>query len=300
MLRSISRILPAVTFRKSWVLALAALLAFLGTLSTTLLAAAPAGAADLDEVVSAFAGGSHVYIEEGAKDEVTSGELEDVVIRAQNGGINLYIAVLADGSERVDAELVRDALGMVTVAVFTPSQYRLATGDICPSRFEEARARADAELGRAQAQDATGAFVDAVLTLPPCDDGGDLAGLPWWAFALGLLVFAGLGFFVLRSMSKSRHATEAASGFEERRGVLRDWALSLRAPITQLQQPVTAARSPQLTKMYTDALEIAKASEAEVMGAQGMPDLDRAEMRIARAQMQIRDLHKALGPAAEG
>lgn len=286
-------------FRKNWLFALGALLALLGTISTaTLGLTSAAGAADLDEVVGAFAGGSHVFIEDGAKDDVTARQLEDVVIRAQNGGINMYIAVLADGSERVDAELVRDALGTVTVAVFTPSQYRLATGDICPSRFEEARARADAELGRAQAQDAVGAFVDAVLTLPPCEDSTNLAGLPWWAFLLGLLLFVGLGFFVLRSMSKSRHATDAATGFEERRDVLRDWALSLRAPITQLQQPVTAARSPQLTKMYTDALEIAKASEAEVMGAQGMPDLDRAEMRIARAQMQIRDIHKGLGDSA--
>jgi len=105
---------------------------------------------------------------------------------------------------------------------------------------------------------------------------------------------------VIRSMGQSRRATETARGFEDRRDVLRDWAISLRKPITELQGPVTAARSAELTRMYTDALEIAKASEAEVMGAAGMPDLDRVEMRIARAQMQIRDLHKALGtPAAQ-
>lgn len=259
-----------------------------------------AGAAELDEVVGIFASGQRVYIEPSAIDPVTPEQLQDVVIRADNGGINLYIAVLGDGGERVSAELVRDALGEVTVAVFTPKQYRLATGDICVPRFDEARAKADIQLRGSNADIAVGAFVDAALTLPACDGNSDLAGLPWWAFALGLVLFAGAGFFVLRSMSKSRRATDTARGFEERRDVLRDWALSLRAPITQLQQPVTAARSPQLTKMYTDALEIAKASEAEVMGAQGMPDLDRAEMRIARAQMQVRDLNKALGNPAAG
>ena len=206
--------------------------------------------------------------------------------------------MLAEGSDRVNAELVRDALGEVTVAVFTPSQYRLATADICASRFDEARAVADAQLGRAQAHEAAGAFVDAVLTLPPCDDSGGLAGLPWWAFLLGLVVFSLLGLFVVRAMGQSRRATETARGFAERRDVLRDWAISLRQPITELQAPVSSARSAELTRMYSDALEIAKASEAEVMGATGMPDLDRVEMRIARAQMQIRDLHKALGTPA--
>lgn len=270
-----------------------ALVAVVALTVATLGFLASAHAADLNTVVSVFANGEHVFIEENAQDDVTAAQLNDVVVRAGNGGINLYIAVLGEGSEAVDAELVRDALGQATVAVFTPTQYRLATKDICSSRFDEARARADTELGTAQAHDAAQAFVDAVLTIEPCESSGGLVGLPWWAFALGLVLFAGFAFVIVRSMGQSRRATQTAKGFEERRDVLRDWALSLRAPITQLQQQVAGARSPELTRKYTEALEIAKESESEVMGAQGMPDLDRAEMRIARAQMHIRDLRQA-------
>lgn len=257
---------------------------------------APAAhAVELDDVYNVFADGTRVYVEPGAEN-VDPIQLQAVVDRAAQADINLYIGVVANGSERVDAELLRDALGPSTVLVFTPEIYRLATSDMCDRSFNAAREQANVELSTATAEQAASAFVEAALLQPRCTSDSGFLGIPKWIFFPLFLALLGVfGWFVARSFRRTRDAEFKAKEFERRRAVLREWAWSLREPLTQLNGPVLAADNPTLSQMYNNALSIAQQTETEVSEATQLPELDRAEMHIARAQMQVRDLQNELG-----
>lgn len=255
-----------------------------------------AGAVELDEVVSIFAEGVHVYVEPGAE-QVDINVINAAVDRAAAADIDLYVAVLANGSDRVDANLVRDALGESTVAVFTPGLYRLATSmsDLCVEAFNTATAQAGSSLVQESADAAISAFVDAALLQPECEASSGLFGInPLWWLLLAALTLGAIAWLVSQALARNRKATRDAADFEQRRLVLHEWAGSLREPLTRLNAPVQSSGSSALTRMYNDAVQIARESDGDIHSATKLPDLDRVEIRIARAQMQIRDMQIAL------
>lgn len=282
--------------------ALAAGFAVIGFLVAAIaLVLIPAAAAvELDDVFNVFDDGAHVFVEPGAEN-VDAIRLQAVVDRAAQADINLYIAVVANGSERVEAELLRDALGPSTVLVFTPDIYRLATSDMCEASFIAARQQSNAELSNGTADEAASAFVEAALLQPRCTASSGAPWLPLWLLIPLLLLALGLlGGFLFRSLRKSRDAERRAREFEERREVLREWAFSLREPLTALNGPVTQAGNPQLSRMYNDALSIAQQSESDIARATEAPELDAAEIRVARAQMEVRELSQSLEGPGKG
>lgn len=276
---------------------MAAVVPFL--IAVLLLGVTPVGAVEVDDVFNVFNEGAHVYVEPGAEN-ADPVRLQAVVDRAAQADINLYVAVVANGSERVDAELLRDALSPSTIIVFTPDIYRLATSDMCRASFNAAREQSDDALSNGTADEAASAFVEAALLQPRCSDNTKILGLSRW-LVIPLLVLALLGllaWWIMRSAMRSRRAAQQAADFEQRREVLREWGWSLREPLTEISPRLGDVPDPRLSAMYNDALSAAKQAESDIASATGLPELDRAEIRIARAQMQVRDILAALPDAA--
>lgn len=258
------------------------------TATLTLAFASPVAAAEFETVVAELQG-SKVYIEPGAE-EIDATVINNTISNASACGIDLYIVILATDGDSIDADAVRDRIGKVTVALFRPSTFNLASGDIGQNRFNEAKAIANAPLSEADADVAVSEFIDAACSLPE----GDSSGLPWFVWplvGLGALAIVGLLAKVFASSSRSARKTDE---FEKRRQMLREWSGELRAPVTELQQPVASVKSSALATMYNEALAIARDSDAELTNATTEPELDRIEMRIARAWTQLRDIRATL------
>lgn len=273
--------------------------AILTILATAFVPAASAqtGNPDLDQVVAELeAADTGVWIE---PDALTAGDPQtiiDAVQRARDRGIDAHVAVLSEQRSNVQASEIMDATGG-TVMLYMPSTYDFVSVDICDEVFSEAFGRADDSITGGLADEGVRAFLDEVIALDPstCEEPSEGRSiLSWLGLILGICLLCGLVWLVARVVGGRRRARRAQTEFQERRRILREWAETLRQPITELQVPVAAAKSSSLAKMYNDALKVARESEADLDRAQGAPDLDRVEIRIARAQMQIRDVRKRL------
>lgn len=263
--------------------------------------AVPAAAAELDEVVAALET-TNVFVEEGAKaGDITV--METAIQEAADRGMDLRVAVLA-GDDSIDSEQLVDALGNVTAVVYTPTtwQFEAAKGTFDRGRFDEVMAVARDDINRGAPAVGVSAFVNAAVD--GLAEGESLqsqstsSGMPWWQWliiGLAILGLLALLSWLLRSGRRSKAQSQEREEFEKRRVTLRDWANNLRQPVTELQQPVAAARSTSLAAMYNDALKIARESDADLTKASTLPELDRVEIRVAKAWMQIRDIRKALG-----
>lgn len=247
-----------------------------------------AAAADEATVVSQLLQGQ-VYLEEGGE-AVDQTVINNAIAKAETCGIKLYVAVLADDNIDFDADDLRNGIGDGTVALFKPLSFNLASNDIDKDRFNRAETIANPVLTEAFAHVAVNQFVEAACGIP-ANESSNRSPLLIGVGVLAALVFLG----VLASMIGRGRRQSATSGeFDKRRVVLRDWAAELRAPVTELQQPVAATRSDALATMYNEALAVARESESEIAAARSEPELDRIEIRIARAWMQLRDIRKAI------
>jgi len=286
---------------RRFVAAIAAAVLMLQLVATALVFfAPPAAAADLESVVDALRT-TNIYVEEGARPgDVTV--MESAVQEAAERGMDLRIAVLAD-DDRINSQELVDALGSVTAIVYTPTTWQIEStpGTFDGGRFDEVIAASDSDLNRSTPAVGVGAFVDRAIE--GLDEGESFQTQTatsstgwWWWLIVGLAVLGVLALmmFMLRSSRKSKAQSREREEFEQRRVTLRDWAKNLRQPVTELQQPVAAARSTSLAAMYNDALKIARESDADLTKAATLPELDRVEIRVAKAWMQIRDIRKAL------
>lgn len=273
----------------------AAVVALVGALLASLLTLPAAAQSDYVDIVPAFLRGETVWIEPSLDVGTVRSDLDAVVRDAAASELNLRV-IIARADAPIDTANVRAGLGDVTVVLFTPKLYSFSSAEICEEALDAAETSVSDELFEDPEPVALAAFVEAVVAQPPCEDDGSFlgGGLPAWVWVLAALVLGAILAWTLAAAAAARRATQQASDFESRRDVLRDWALTLRRPITELHSPVSAAQSASLTSMYTDALGIARDAEAEVMGASSLPELDRAEMRIAKAQTLIRDLQGSL------
>lgn len=268
-----------------------------------LLGASPAAAADLETVVASMATES-VYIEEGSVPG-DAAQLDAAVTKAKADDVDLYIAVLADDTSGVKAKAILEGVAAgreVTVLLFSPTVYDFESSEICPPRFDEASANADTAITTQNPDVAANAFVDELLALPDevcesTDSDAATGGWPWWLWLLLFVAAIALVWFlasIAKAIGRSRRRERDEIEFDDRRRILKEWAGTLRAPITELQAPVAQARSSSLASMFNDALKVARESDGELERATTLPELDRAEIRIARAQMQVRDVRKAL------
>lgn len=286
---------------------LASLLACVTLLVSLLSVAAPAAAvANIDEVVDQL-NATRVYVEDGA--DADTAAIAAAVSRAQGAGINAYAVVLADDGAGIKAQNIQAALpDNATVLLYTPTLYDFESRDICPARFDEARSTADSAITTGSASAGVDAFVTALIAIPAdpdCAAAGDSGNADgsgnsgssfwrWLLIALAALFLIALLWTLYKVLAGSRRRQREEQEFEERRRILKDWAGTLRAPVTELQPHVAAAKSSSLATMYNDALKVARESEGNLDRATAIPDLDAAEIRIARAQMQIRDVRKGL------
>jgi len=263
--------------------------ALLAVASIGLLASVNAAAAADEATVVAQLQAERVYIEDGAE-AVDRTVINNAITQAESCGIDLYVAVLAEDNVTFSAKDLRGSVGDGTIALFKPLSYDLASNDISEDRFNRAETIANPVLTEAFAHVAVNQFVEAACGIP-VDDGGSRS-LLWLAlFAIAAVVAIGL----LASMfGRGRRDAATSDEFDKRRVVLRDWAAELRAPVTELQAPVAATRSDALATMYNEALVVARQSESEIAAATTEPELDRIEIRIARAWMQLRDIRNAI------
>lgn len=265
------------------------------------LSANVAAAADEATVVAALQA-DRVYIEDGAE-AVDRTVINNAIAKAETCGITLYVAVLAEedsaaqaeGDAAFDAKDVRNGVGEGTVALFRPLTFNLASNDIDEDRFNRAETIANPVLSEAFAHVAVSQFVEAACGIEP-NEGGSRFPLRTVLIGLGVLVVLAGVLAALLSVfgGGRRRQTASTDEFGKRQAVLRDWAAELRAPVTELQAPVAATRSDALATMYNEALAVARESEAEIAAARTEPELDRIEIRIARAWMQLRDIRKAI------
>lgn len=262
----------------------------------------PALAATLDEVVESL-NATRVYVEEGG--DADPAALEASVQRAVDAGINAYAVVLSSDGDGIKSKDIQAALGdNATVLLYAPTFYDFESLDVCGERFDEARSKADTEITSGRSDAGVDAFITALIDTPEdasCEvaaaDADDSGGSSWWQWLLVLLaalLLIALLWTLLRVIMNGRAKAREAEEFEERRRILTDWAGTLRAPVTELQPHVAAAKSSSLAAMYNDALKVARESQGHLESATSLPDLDAAEIRIARAQMQIRDVRKGL------
>lgn len=276
-------------------LTLLRLLLGLAVVSAGLLASvSPAAAAD-EATVIANLQADRVYIEEGAE-SIDRTVINNAIRNAEGCGITLYVAVLADDDATFSARAIREGIGDGTVALFKPLTYNLASNDIDENRFKRAETIADPVLAEAFAHVAVNQFVEAACGIP-ADEESRLPPRLWILLGLGLVgALAAVIFFSVAASTFSRGRRDAAqsSDFDKRRVVLQDWAAELRGPVTELQAPVAGTRSDALATMYNEALAVARESEAEIAAARSEPELDRIEIRIARAWMQLRDIRSAI------
>ena len=268
----------------------------LTSLITTLALASPASAVADPEVVLAELRADRIYIEDGAVAGDEALILEALAAGAEKG-IDPYVVVLADDASGITAASLVEQLGDVTVLVFGPTVYDFDSRDFCQARLDLARTRADGPVTTGDVDDAVSALMNELIAVPAdtCTaDSSSSSLLLWLLPALAILAIVIFAWVLWQSFATSRRRGREEADFEERRQILRDWAMTLRQPITDLQAPVAAAKSSSLASMFNDALKVARESESDLVQAMSVPDLDRAEIRIARAHMQIRDVSKSL------
>lgn len=255
----------------------------------------PAGAIETDDLVAVFQRGDRVYIDSDAE-SVDEAQLDAAVTRAGELGYELYIAVLGPSSPEVDNSQVRKALGEVTVATWSSDTYRINSDDICNEALNRADQQAKANTSiRYPPDDFMTAFVASLET---SRDSCASKGLPGWLrfLLIGVAIAAAALLLAwLFAQGQDRAAeTRRADEFRERRTILRDWGNTLSEPLEELREPVKASGNAEYQEMFDDAAKVAENAESDIDGAKALPDLDRAEIRIARAQMRIRDLYEAL------
>lgn len=250
--------------------------------------ATPAEAAEFEVVVSELQQ-SKIYIEDGAE-EIDATVVNNAIANAAACDIDLHIVILATDADSIDAKSLRERIGDVTVVLFRPSTFNLATSDIGQDRFNEAKAIANVPLSEADADVAVSEFIDAACSLPESNS----SGLPWFVWPLILLGGLALLGLLAKVFASSSRSARKADEFEKRRQMLREWSGELRAPVTELQGPVASAKSSALATMYNEALGIARETDGELDAATTEPELDRIEMRVARAWTQLRDIRATL------
>jgi len=267
--------------------------------------ASVAGAAAAPETVLAELQADRIFIEDGAVAGDESAIREAIAVGAANG-IDAYVVVLADDASGITAASLVNELGQVesigdaTVLLFGPTVYDFNSEDFCQARMDLARPRADGPVTTGDVDQAVTALMNEIVAVPAgtCEASASSAGtgsaLNWILVGLALLALAIFAWVLYQSFASNRRRAIDESDFEERRQILKDWAITLRQPITDLQAPVAAAKSSSLAAMFNDALKVARESEGDLNQAMSLPDLDRAEIRIARAHMQIRDVRKSL------
>jgi len=265
-------------------------------LITALALPSPAAAVADPEAVLAELKADRIFIEEGAVAGDESVILDAIAAGAERG-IDPYVVVLADDASGITASSLVDELGDVTVLVFGPTVYDFDSRDFCQARLDLARTRADGPVTTGDVDDAVTALMNELIAVPADTCTTESGG--WSPLLIALAAFAVLALVIFawvlwQSFARSRRRAREEADFEDRRQILKDWAVTLRQPITELQAPVAAAKSSSLASMFNDALKVARESEGDLDQAMSLPDLDRAEIRIARAHMQIRDVRKAL------
>lgn len=261
------------------------------------------GAIETDDLVAVFQRGMHVYVDESAE-PVNEASLAASVENAEAMGYDLYIAILGPDSAGVDNTQVREALDDATVATWMPDAYRISSDDICREALNRADQQAKANVSISYPPDEfMAAFVAALDTTREACSGGFLSGgssgsLPGWLrFLLIAVAIAAVALLIawLYTRTQARAAeTRRAEEFQERRKILKDWGDTLRDPIDELRDPVKASGNAEYQEMFDDAEKVAGNANEDIDSARALPDLDRAEIRIARAQMRIRDLYEAL------
>ncbi len=251
---------------------------FMLTVLALVLVSAPAFAqaeADLVAILSA----SQVYVEDGAE-RVDISRLQESVGRAADLDLDLRIAVLADeGDAESTAVSLRDALGGVTVVVFTADQFGVASAEVSSDRLGDALEAAGEALAGESIEDGVGAFVQALEPGP---------GFPWgWVVAVvvaGVLVLAFGGRFWDSKARAERQARRIARWKSE----LRERASAISDEVLDLSDRVELADSVALSTRYRDAVAEVRDVEAIIEDAEGAHDLDDVESRISELEELFR------------
>lgn len=246
-----------------------------------------------EAVASALAGSSY-YVEDGAP-PVDLGLMSSAIDKATAAGIDMRAVVLATPESPVTAEDLTNEFGG-TALVVTPTEYYLSTTDFGENRLRAAEQTAKDALTSSEPGAALDAFVNAAIAnqdVTGGESGGDggFSPLVWIVAAIAALILLAA---VLRYLASRRRIAREAADFTKRRDILRDWASTLDQPLTELRDPVAASNRSNLVQGYQQAVQIARESGTDLAGAAALPDLDRSEMRIARAHMLLRQIREAL------
>lgn len=253
---------------------------FMLTAALVVVAALPASAqtdADLVAILSA----SQVYVEDTAE-KVDIDRLQASVGRADQLDLDLRIAVLAaDGDAEATAVELRDALGGVTVVVFTADRFGFASAELSNDRLTDALEAATEALAGDSIENGVDALVDALEPGP---------GFPWgWVTAIAVAGVAVLAFGGRFWDSKARAARQARR-IERWKSELRDRASAISDEVLDLSDRVELADSPPLSTRYRDAVAEVRDVEAIIDDAEGAHDLDDVETRISELESLFRDI----------
>jgi hypothetical protein len=261
-------------------------------LAFVVLAAAPALAASVGEVVEALRRDG-LYVEPGAE-EVDVAALRRVLDATERDVRPVVLAEAPPGGEEALAEELLDNLpGPGTVLVISPDNIRVATTEADHASVERALDEADAEVGfdRAGAGEIAEAF--ALAFDRAAAEPGGRAAQPAGGLPVGALLLAGglaLAAVLASALALGRHRARQqrrARMLAEARQEVRDQAAVTAEQVAALTDCVELSGNPETARLFAEATRAHAAAREEADQAASAEQLERVSDGLDRARWQL-------------
>lgn len=218
-------------------------------------------------------------------------QMVQAAVRAQQAGTTLRIAVAAPEGEFVSARSIVDRYGGTAIAYQADrATFEGASRDISAEQLDRAVDAAKVQLSMGASADA---FVSVLET-----EGIDARGrsfaqtlLLWLLIPAALFMLSGAWSYMRARKRRLRRAKQ----FDERKGMLADWASQLAPELESLREPVAGSPDDALQTNWHAAKDSIGRISSAIDNAHGASDLDLAEMEISRTAIRLRDLRRTVG-----